>query len=43
MLVLDADKTLEDIVEQYKKNENKILGRYILNLNNCGKLSQLVN
>lgn len=26
VLVLDADKTLEEIVEQYKKNENKILG-----------------
>ncbi|KAJ8923106.1 hypothetical protein NQ315_001659 [Exocentrus adspersus] len=26
VLVLDADKTLEEIVEQYKRNENKILG-----------------
>lgn len=26
VLVLDADKTLEEIVEQYKINENKILG-----------------
>ncbi|XP_018572038.1 deoxynucleoside kinase-like isoform X2 [Anoplophora glabripennis] len=26
VLVLDADKTLDEIVEQYKKNENKILG-----------------
>jgi len=26
VLVLDADKALEDIVEQYKKNESKILG-----------------
>lgn len=29
VLVLDADKTLEDVVEQYKKNENKILGKLI--------------
>ncbi|KAG5861415.1 hypothetical protein JTB14_012475 [Gonioctena quinquepunctata] len=26
VLVLDADKTLEDIMEQYRKNEEKILG-----------------
>lgn len=28
VLVLDADQTLDEIVEQYKKNENKILGKY---------------
>lgn len=28
VLVLDADKTLEDIIELYKKNENKILGNF---------------
>lgn len=26
VLVLDADKTLDEIVEEYKKNENRILG-----------------
>ncbi|CAG9830688.1 unnamed protein product [Diabrotica balteata] len=26
VLVLDADKTLDEIIEQYKQNENKILG-----------------
>lgn len=26
VLVLDADKTLEDVIEQYKLNEKRILG-----------------
>lgn len=30
VLVLDADKTLNEVIEEYKKNENKILGKYSL-------------
>lgn len=28
VLVLDADKTLDEVIEQYRKNEKKILGKY---------------
>lgn len=27
VLVLDADKTLDEVIEQYRNNENKILGK----------------
>lgn len=30
VLVLDADKTIDEVIEQYKKNENKILGNLYL-------------
>lgn len=30
VLILDADKALEDVVEQYKTNERKILGNMFL-------------
>lgn len=48
VLVLDADKTLDEIVEQYKKNENKILGEsriYLMeqNSNICVSMISKVN